>query len=247
MVSVPITGISLRGIFEDPRNPNRMLSHLVRPLEATGRFRFTEFPVWGAGFGDYDRELDRVSAALAQHIRDHQGPLVGAGFSGGSHVWKRAMLRLSGDDRAKVIRLVLCADPSMPRDLGYRDVANGYGDIMGSTLLALSGIAGAEQLWMPQPSRVVYVADRGDPICCCPPGSPLRSLAAFLTSMGPDAGMPARMRLKLVAAAVGRRYDLGAYAEANRLFGDYAFRGAHTRPYGPLLARVADDLNRSIR
>lgn len=228
----------LRGLFEDPRNPNNMLSHLTRHLDPK-RFSWSEFPVWGAGFGDYDRELDRVSTSLAQHIRDHQGPLVGAGYSGGSHVWKRAMLRLSGDDRAKVIRLVLCADPSMPawcemKDRVWGTEGRGF------------GIAESLPLWMQ--NGVDYVSSNDDPICETPPGSPLRSLAAFLTSMGPDAGMPARMRVKLAAAAVGRRYDLAAYAEAVSLFRAYAGHpSAHVVPYPPLLAQVADDINRTVK
>ncbi|MGN7133402.1 hypothetical protein ACTHQY_09025 [Rhodococcoides corynebacterioides] len=228
--------VTCRGLFEPDRSGN-MLSNLTRHLDSK-RFSWSEFPVWGAGFGDYDRELDRVSTALAQHIRNHQGPLVGAGYSGGSHVWKRAMLRLSGDDLAKVIRLVLCADPSMPGSFVNKE------RMWGTRRFGANGIAGAEPLWLD--GGVDYVCDQGDPICFTPTGSPLRTLAAFLTSMGPDAGMPARMRVKLAAAAVDRRYDLAAYAEANRLFGDYAFRGAHTRPYPALLARVADDINRTV-
>lgn len=235
-MTIPV--ITCRGLFE-PNRPGNMLSNLTNRLDRD-RFHPTEFPVWGAGFGDYDRELDRVSAALAQHIRDHQGPLVGAGFSGGSHVWKRAMLRLSGDDRAKLLRLVLCADPSMPYALVNRE------RMWGTRRFSAGGIAGGEPLWLT--GGVDYVVDQGDPICQTPIGSPLRTLAAFLTSMGPDAGMPARMRVKLAAAAVGRRYDLGAYAEAVSLFRAYAGRpSAHVVPYPALLARVADDINRTVR
>ena len=229
--------ITCRGLFE-PNRPGNMLSNLTNRLDRN-RFHPTEFPVWGAGFGDYDRELDRVSAALAQHISDHQGPLVLAGYSGGAAVIHAALLLLSGADRAKVLRVILCADPNMPTTPKLF-----HDKTWGTLRPGASGIAGPEALWMP--TGVDYVVDQGDPICQTPAGSPLRSLAAFLTSMGPDAGMPARMRARLLAASVGRRYDLAAYAEANRLFGDYAFRGAHTRPYPALLARVAEDLNRTV-
>lgn len=235
-----VTVITCRGLFEPVSNTN-MLSNLVNRLDRA-RFRVEEFSPWAAGFGDYDVALERTAGLLAERVRREPGPVVLCGYSGGAHVVKRACLVLGGDDRRKVARVVLCADPSMP--LGH--VPGVIERWVGTSAYGYSGIAGSEPLWMSKSSQVVYVSDAGDPICQTPTGSPLRTLAAFLTSMGPDAGMPMRMRAKLAAAAVGRRYDLAAYPEASLLFGDYAFRGAHTRPYPSLLARVGDDINREV-
>jgi hypothetical protein len=232
-----ITVITCRGLFEAVSDRN-MLSNLTNRLDRS-RFRVEEFGPWAAAFGDYDVALERTSRALAERIRREPGPIVLAGYSGGAHVVKRALLDLTGKEREKVVRTVLCADPSMPSNttLGDRQ----YGKLGGEKF----GIAGSEALWMP--NHVDYILDAGDPICQTPPGSPLRTLAAFLTSLGPGKEMPLRMRVKLAAAAASRRYDLGAYSEAVALFNAYAFGQAHQRPYPALLARVGDDINREVR
>ncbi|KQU30320.1 MULTISPECIES: hypothetical protein [unclassified Rhodococcus (in: high G+C Gram-positive bacteria)] len=229
-----VTVITCRGLFEAVSDRN-MLSNLTNRLDHS-RFRVEEFGPWAAAFGDYDVALERTSRALAERIRVEPGPVVLAGYSGGAHVVKRALLDLTGKEREKVARVVLCADPSMPRWSGNR------GDqVVGSRRILATGIAGDEELWMP--SGVTYVADRGDPIPFTPDGSPLHTLAAFLTALGPGKEMPLRMRVKLAAAAASRRYDLGAYGEAVALFNAYAFGQAHQRPYPALLARVGDDIN----
>jgi hypothetical protein len=232
--------ITCRGIFEGVSNTN-MLSNLTNRLDRN-RFRVEEFSPWAAGFGDYDVALERTAGLLAERVRREPGPVVLAGYSGGAAVVHAACLQLRGIDRKKVSFVVLCADPNMPAYIG----PNVRDRVLGSTGgVQRSGIAGGLSLWMP--NGVTWVSDKGDPICQLPMGSPLQTLAAFLTALGPGKEMPARMRAKLAAAAVGRRYDLAAYPEASRLFGDYAFRGAHTRPYPALLARVGDDINRKVR
>lgn len=231
--------ITCRGLFEAVSDTN-MLSNLVNRLDRN-RFRVEEFSPWSAGFGDYDVALERTAGLLAERVHGEPGPVVLAGYSGGAHVVKRACLKLTGSEREKVARVVLCADPSMPRqiELYGRDWVHGYFNFTDT------GITGVETLWMP--SGVEYVAASTDPICSCPIGSPLRSLAAFLTSIGPGVEMPLRMRAKMRVASLGRRYDLAAYGEAVALFNAYAFGGAHTRPYPALLARVGDDINREVK
>jgi hypothetical protein len=237
---VSVLTITCRGLFEAVSDQN-MLSNLTRRLDRN-RFRVEEFSPWAAGFGDYDVALERTAGLLAERVRREPGPVVLVGYSGGAHVVKRACLALTGSEREKVVRTVLCADPSMAE----RGQVYPYDELYGKDRPHnFSGIAGGERLWMP--NGVVYVADKGDPIPFTPDGSPLHTLAAFLTSIGPGVEMPLRMRAKMRVASLGRRYDLAAYGEAVALFNAYAFGGAHTRPYPALLARVGDDINRTVR
>jgi hypothetical protein len=165
-----------------------------------------------------------------------------AGYSGGAHVVKRACLALSGDDRRKVARVILCADPSMPHLSEIYRQDDDYGKLWRGT-----GVTGSEPLFMPH--GVAYIFDEGDPICSTPIGSPLRRLAATLTAMRPGLGNLAAMQAKLarVAAVERQDYSWAAYREAARLLNAYAVGGAHTRPYPALLARVGDDTNREVR
>jgi len=229
--------ITCRGLFEAVSDQN-MLSNLTRRLDRN-RFRVEEFSPWAAGFGDYDVALERTAGLLAERVRRVPGPVVLAGYSGGAAVVGHALTRLSISDRQKVAYTVLAADPNMPTAT-YQ--------VVGSRVSGYSGIAGERMTIrdLPRSSPVVWVADKGDPICQLPPGSPLRRLAAVLTAMRPGPGSLVSMQANLARIAY-RDYSWSAYRQAAADLDGYLRRGSHVLPYPALLARVGDDINRTVR
>ena len=229
--------ITCRGLFEAVSDQN-MLSNLTNRLDRS-RFWVEEFSPWAAGFGDYDVALERTAGLLAERVRREPGPVVLAGYSGGAAVVGHALARMSIDERVKVRCSVLAADPNMSASV-YQ--------VVGTRSSGYFGIAGARMTIrdLPASSPVIWVADKGDPICQLPPGSPLRRLAAVLTAVRPGPGSLVAMQANLARIAY-RDYSWPAYRQAAADLDGYLRRGSHVLPYPPLLARVGDDINRTVR
>ncbi|PTR42052.1 hypothetical protein C8K38_111221 [Rhodococcus sp. OK611] len=250
-----ITVLCCRGIGEPLRD--NMLAGVTRRLDPT-RFQVVEVP-WAASYGPvplplgpaFDQSLADGRALLLRLIAEDPNPVLLLGYSGGAalagHV--AAEIAKGWHPGLEVVGAGLVSDPFTP---GHASPAPGRW-----------GIAGPRSI----PSRfpVWWVSDPADVICCCPAGSPVRTLAdqTSAASLSNLVAWAANLRWRLefqqwqqVAIDWGNREQVKAiYRQALHDVDGYLRRGDHTG-YGvrrapgshlTYLDQLAYNIMRSVR
>ncbi|MFC9555554.1 hypothetical protein ACFTWF_32485 [Rhodococcus sp. NPDC056960] len=164
-----ITVLRCRGIGE-PMGDGNMLANVTKSLD-TQRFRVVELP-WSAQYGpvpaplgsSFDNSLTSGRTMLLDYIRRDPNPVVLTGYSGGGALAGNVAAEIARGEHSELdVRGVgLISDPLRPADPWGSEEPWG---IAGSRPIA--------RVWFP----VWHCADPADVITCCPPDSPLRTIA----------------------------------------------------------------------